>query len=61
MTDANQLAQIYEELNFPNASVFHNALRRKGIPARLKDVEEFVKSRSERQILAAPPNTKDIL
>jgi transposase InsO family protein len=58
MTDANQLAQIYEELNFPNASVFHNALRRKGIPARLKDVEEFVKSRSERQILAAPPKYK---
>ena len=36
MTDANQLAQIYEELNFPNASVFHNALRRKGISSSTK-------------------------
>ena len=50
-----ELAQIYEDLNFPSASVFHKALKRKGIAARLKDVEEFVKSRSERQVIAPPP------
>ena len=50
-----ELAQIYEDLNFPSAQVFHKALKRRGIAARLKDVEEFVKSRSERQILAPPP------
>lgn len=58
MTDPKQLTQIYEELNFPSAAIFHKALKRKGIPARLKDVEEFVKSRSERQVLAPPPKYK---
>ena len=58
MTEANQLTQIYEELNFPSANVFHKALGRRGIPARLKDVEKFVSSRSERQVLAAPPKYK---
>ena len=53
-----QLTQIYQDLNFPNASVFHKALKRRGIPVRLKDVEEFVSSRSERQILAPPPKFK---
>ena len=55
MTQAAQLAQIYEELNYPSASVFHKALKRRGIPARLRDVEDFVSSRSERQVLANPP------
>ncbi len=50
-----ELAQIYDELNFPSALIFHKALKRRGIAARLKDVEEFVQSRSERQILAPPP------
>ena len=50
-----ELAQIYEELNFPSAQVFHKALKRRGVAARLKDVEEFVQSRTERQILAPPP------
>ncbi len=50
-----ELAQIYEDLSFPSAQVFHKALKRRGIAARLKDIEEFVQSRSERQILAPPP------
>jgi len=50
-----EIAQIYEELNFPSAQVFHKALKRRGIAARLKDVEDFVQSRTERQILAPPP------
>ena len=58
MTQAARLAQLYEELNYPSANVFHKALRRRGIPARLKDVEDFVSSRSERQVLAQPPKYK---
>ncbi len=50
-----ELTRLYEDLNFPSTQVFHKALKRRGIAARLKDVEEFVQSRSERQILAPPP------
>ena len=53
--DASEIAQLYEKLNFPSASAFHKALRRRGIPARLADIVEFVKSRSERQVIAPPP------
>ena len=52
---AAEIAELYENLNFPSASVFHKALRRRGIPARLKDIEEFVASRSERQVIAPGP------
>ena len=55
MAQAQELNEIYQSLNFPSAQVFQKALKRRGIPARLKDVEEFVSSRSERQILARPP------
>ena len=55
MTSAEELAEIYEELNFPSANAFHKALKARGIQVRLKDVEEFVRSRSERQIIAPPP------
>ena len=50
-----ELAQLYESLNFPSASVFYKALRRRGISVRQADVAEFVKSRSERQVSAQPP------
>jgi len=52
---AEQLAEIYETLNFPSASVFRKALARQGISAAAKDVDEFVASRTERQIIAPPP------
>ena len=52
---AEQLAEIYEELNFPSASAFRKALAKKGIPAAARDVEEFVRSRTERQVIAPPP------
>ena len=55
MATAAEIAELYEELNFPSATVFHKALRRRGIPARLKDIEEFVASRSERQVIAPGP------
>ena len=55
MASAEELAQLYESLNFPSATVFYKALRRRGIAVRQADVEEFVKSRSERQVSAQPP------
>ena len=53
--DAAGIAQLYQSLSYPSASAFHKALRRRGISVRLADVEEFVKSRSERQVIAPPP------
>ncbi len=53
-----QLAELYEELNAPSATAFRKALAKKGIPARARDVEEFVKSRTERQVIAPPPKYK---
>ena len=58
MTQKEELKDIYESLNFPSAQVFHKALKRRGIAARLKDIEDFVQTRSERQILAPPPTYK---
>jgi hypothetical protein len=55
MATAENLASIYEDLNFPSASVFYKALRKRGIAVRQADVEEFVRSRSERQVTAPPP------
>ena len=52
---AEQLAEIYEQLNFPSASVFRKALAKQGIKAAAKDVDEFVASRTERQVIAPPP------
>jgi len=52
---AEQLAEIYESLNYPSASVFRKALAKQGISAAAKDVDEFVASRTERQVIAPPP------
>jgi hypothetical protein len=52
------LRRLYKELNYPSTEVFYKALKRRGIPARKRDVEEFVQSRAERQILAPPPKFK---
>ena len=52
---AAELEELYESLNFASAAALKKALARRGIPARTKDVEEFVKSRSERQVIAPPP------
>ena len=49
-----ELAALYEELNAPSATAFRKALAKRGIPARARDVEEFVKSRTERQVIAPP-------
>ena len=49
------LETLYKDLNYPSVDVFLRAIKKKGIAARRSDVVEFVKSRSERQILAPPP------
>jgi hypothetical protein len=55
MTDAAALQQLWEDLNAPSAVAFRKALVRKGIQVRAKDVAEFVRSKSERQVIAPAP------
>jgi len=52
---AAELEEVYASLNFPSVAAFKKALKRRGIPAQTKDVEAFVKARSERQVVAPPP------
>ena len=51
---AAELAQIYDDLNAPSAAQFRKALARKGIKARAKDIEEFVRSKSEKSAKKYP-------
>ena len=46
------LSDLWEELTAPSAIAFTRALARRGIRARVKDVEAFISSKSERQISA---------
>ena len=46
------LNDLWEELAAPSAIAFTRALARRGTRARVKDVEAFVASKSERQISA---------
>ena len=54
-TLSEKLTEIYNELNAPSTDSFAKALARKGIKARRKDIEEFIRSKSERQVIAPPP------
>ena len=58
MTTANEMQQLWDDLNAPSATAFRRALARRGIKARAKDVEEFVRSKSERQVIAPGPKYK---
>ena len=53
--NVKELQELYDERNAPSAAAFRKALARKGIKSRLKDVEEFVRSKSERQVIAPGP------
>ena len=55
---ADELLEIYDELNFPGTKAFLKELRKRGIPAKETDVRDFVKSQPEQQILAAGPSYK---
>ena len=39
-----EILEIFEELNYPSATKLRAALIKRGYKARLKDVEEFVRS-----------------
>ena len=39
---ADKLLEIYDELNYPGTQAFLKELRKRGIPAREKDVRDFV-------------------
>ena len=52
---AEQMATLYASMGYPSAAQFYNKLKRQGIPARMKDIQEFVKSPSSRQVTAPGP------
>ena len=52
---ADEILEIFEELNYPSATKRRAALLKKGFKARLKDVEEFVKSQTPTQLFAKAP------
>ena len=52
---ADEILEIFEDLNYPSATKLRAALLRKGFKARLKDVEEFVKSQTPTQLFAKAP------
>ena len=52
---AEDILGIFEELNFPSATKLRAALIKRGFKARLKDVEEIVKSQTPTQMFAKAP------
>ena len=52
---ADEILEIFEDLNYPSASKLRAALLKKGYKARLKDVEAFVKSQTPTQLFAKAP------
>ena len=53
---ADAILEIFEDLNYPSATKLRAALLKKGFEARLKDVEELVKSQTPTQLFAKAPN-----
>ena len=51
----DEILEIFEDLNYPSATKLRAALLKKGYKARLKDVEEFVKSQTPTQLFAKAP------
>ena len=52
---ADEILELYDELNFPSAPRLRAALLKKGYRARLKDVEAFVKAQTPTQLFAKGP------
>ena len=50
-----EILEIFEGLNFPSATKLRAALLKKGFKARIKDVEQFVKSQTPTQLFAKAP------
>ena len=53
---ADEILEIFEDLNYPSATKLCAALIRKGYNARQKDVDEFVKSQTPTQLFANASN-----
>ena len=49
---ADEILELYDELNFPSAAKLRAALLNKGYRARLSDVEAFVKAQTPAQLFA---------
>ena len=52
---ADEILELYDELNFPDATKLRAALLKKGYRARLSDVEAFVKAQTPTQLFAKGP------
>ena len=52
---AEEILELYEDLNFPSATKLRAALLKKGYKARIKDVETFIKSQTPTQLFAKAP------
>ena len=52
---ADEILELYDELNFPSAAKLRAALLKKGYRVRMKDVEEFVKAQTPTQLFAKGP------
>ena len=52
---ADDILEVFEDLKYPSATKLRAALLKKGYKARLKDVEEFVKSQTPTQLFAKAP------
>ena len=52
---ADEILELYDELNFPSAPKLRAALLKKGYRARLKDVEAFVEEQTPTQLFAKGP------
>ena len=52
---ADEILELYDDLNFPSASKLRAALLKKGFRARMKDVESFVKAQTPAQLFAKGP------
>ena len=50
-----EILEIFEDLNFPSATKLRAALLKKGFKARIKDVEQCVKSQTPTQLFAKAP------
>lgn len=52
---AEEILQLFEDLNYPSAPKLRAALVKEGFRARLKDVEDFVKAQTPNQLFAKGP------
>ena len=52
---AEEILELYEDLNFPSATKLRVALPEKGYKARIKDVEALIKSQTPTQLFAKAP------